>query len=699
MSPRIHHNNLNLVLILTVLTLLILMSFIPLASSTGNDHSSKTVGQGGLIPVYPPRHPASTGMYVNPFTSYRMEPAPMGITDFGYSSSTGPYIYNSTMFVGSINMTGLYPYNSSLQQEKNVSSLQLNLNLNFSYGGNTYTYWVQNVAKISSGSGGSTHYFSFIDNVWNFSSSNAPLDSSSIIGNGSVATYSSGGKSYSYYYYYANNLPGNNVTLGKNLTVKVRADSVLNTSGVPEVILSYNDGSGWITYDNIYFPFAKGTTTDYGFVVNGYNRNGYGLFYDAEFILGGPAGGASTVLNSGTATMLLQYWNGHNLNNVPTSYNFGGDTGETVSNVISSAKGSFLNATESNAITPGSGSLSLTYPASSLGILNITLPFRDGTVELNNGTYEYSNYSLNVTLPAGNYNITVIPGGGKVLTGNLSLMGGKYYSLDSSYFERRYLVNITESGLPMGTSWYIEFKNGTTINSTKSVMTMSLMNGTYNLSVTSSGQYQYIDHNLNFSVDGSNLNESVYFNRTYAISFNENGLTGLEWFVNLSGALGNSLSGNITYHLVNGTYTYTIPSIQGYTSTPSHGSVTVSGNSSLIIVDFVPVLYMITFNESGVPNGSSWEVYVAGSWHYSNASSISVLLSNGTYNYTASGSDSTYTMKSGSSNFTVDGKNITINVTLDYTYNSGIYLFQKLISVALLVALVITGAVLIRRKR
>ncbi|EQD26439.1 Peptidase A5, thermopsin, partial [mine drainage metagenome] len=65
---------------------------------------------------------------------------------------------------------------------------------------------------------------------------------------------------------------------------------------------------------------------------DGYGYNPLGLPNDFEIIMGGPGGGSSTNIISGNATMSLMYWNASTASyqSVPSAYNVGGETGETV---------------------------------------------------------------------------------------------------------------------------------------------------------------------------------------------------------------------------------------------------------------------------------------------------------------------------------------------------------------------------------
>lgn len=683
-------------LLFIVITALIFSGLSAGIFALNSGHNGKT-GSASKAYTSPSFHVAGqNGYQVNPYAGYSREAAPMGVTDFGYSSA-GSYSYNTTSFIGKANMTDFYTYNSSLTQNKNGSSLQLNLNLQFTANGQTYTYWVQDVAQIFSGTGGPNHYVALIDNLWNFSSSGANLQTSGISGNGSLSTFTSQGQTYTFYYDYATGLPGNNVTLPGNFSLQMKATSVLTQSGIPEVIMSYNDGYGWQTYDNLFFNFAKGASKDSGFVVNGNTYNPAGAFYDAELILGGPGGGSSTILQSGSASLSLQYWNGHNYNNPRNEYNFGGDTGESISNVIASGKNYVSSASYNSVLTAGSGSLAQIYSQSQSGIFNLSLPDENGTVQMNNVTYQYTGYDLNLTLYGGEYNVSIPLSSGGVLKGIVIITAGSYDAVNYSYFSTKYTVNITETGLPPGSNWSLTFTNGTIVSSNSTQISTFLSNGTYTVNLTGPVGYEYVPESLQFNVNGNNITVNAYFNRTYSVIFIQAGLNGLDWSVTLNGNQVNSVSSNITFVLPNGTYNYTVQDVQGYTVSPSYGNVTVNGSYDVVQVAYSPYLIKVTMNETGLPANVTWRVYIENSWHYSNSTTLVLFLQNGSYTYTAEGDNGSYVLKGSNGTFLINGSTSTINLTLVPKYNGGIYFMQKIISLALLISVIAIGSMAIRR--
>lgn len=634
-------------------------------------------------------NPASA---VSPSYSGNSEPAPMGLADFGVGPSSTPYHYNTTSFLGTIQSNKLVTSNSL---GGSGSSFQLNVNLNFTYGGTTYIYWVQNVVDVFTQSSGSNEQATFIDNIWNFSSSSITLQSTSLIGNGTLA--SSGG--HIFYYHYATGLPGNNVSLSSPFTINLKVKSLYNSAGAPEVVMQYNDGYGWVTYDNINFSFAKGFPADHGFVVQGYQYTPASTFEDAELIMGGPGGGSDTSFNSGHLNLSLQYWNGHNYQFINNAYNFGADTAETSNNVALAIGESVSNATISSYMTPGSGSLGMLYSQNSMSSINVTVPYKSGTVSANNATYAFENGGFNLTLFPGTYNISVTPSLiGEKLQSRLTLVAGNNYNVNGSSWGKPYDVNLTAIGLPSGASWNITFANGTVYSSNNSLLQLSLPNGTYNVSVNTSEHYVFLGKYMKLVVNGANVDKQVNFTELYKIQFTESGLPHIMWFFSFDDQNFSQVASKASIYVINGSYSYSVGHLDGYTSSPSSGSVNVNGSALNISITFKPVLYNITITAKGLPQGYNWSVSVDGKTFTSFNNTIVIQLPNGSYVFQTTAGNGTYSVSSSNNTIIVAGSQKSLTLRFTNIYNSGGYLNEKLIYLAILSAIGISGGIIVRRR-
>ena len=155
---------------------------------------------------------------------------------------------------------------------------------------------------------------------------------------------------------------------------------------------------------------------------------------------------------------------------------------------------------------------------------------------------------------------------------------------------------------------------------------------------------------------------------TYPVTISESGLpSGTSWSMTLAGQTLSSTIGTITFNEPNGTHSFTVGSVPGYTANITSGSVTVNGGPVSRSITFTPATsgkYSVTFSESGLPSGTSWSVTFNGTTQSSTTTSIvfSNYL-NGTYNYTVGGVPG-YSATPSSGSVTINGANQTPTVFL-----------------------------------
>ncbi len=356
------------------------LSFIAilLVSSIGNAAFSvlkaapQTQGREPLATAAVPRIINTQGLHgpVNPFidiySGYSQEPAPMGIADYGIGPS-GAYQYSTNSSLGTVDLVTLSAKNSTGYP---WISIQLNVNLQFTNGGRTSVYWVQDVAYLDT----FNNSVFFIDNVWNSSTRGAGMRGG-IQGNGVVAR--SGIQTY-YYDVADASLSGNGVELVYPSLVQLRVNSTVNAAKQPIVTFEYNDGFGWEEYDSVDFAFVRQLTSMSGFVVNGFSYSPVN-YYDSELILGGPGGGASTADLGSDVSLQLEYWNGHNYQVITNAYDFGSDTGETISNVLAQKGYNQVNGGVEAQIQSAAGSVGKIWDQSAVSILDLKTSIASGS--------------------------------------------------------------------------------------------------------------------------------------------------------------------------------------------------------------------------------------------------------------------------------------------------------------------------------
>ncbi|MGC8681208.1 MAG: thermopsin family protease [Thermoplasmata archaeon] len=374
---------------------------------------------------------------------YTQAPAPMGLGDFGLKlGSNGqlvPYTYSTSSFEASIQVNSLNDF-YMLDGAPYSVTFQLNTVLNHVtlFGNSSYVFWNQNVVFYSA----RTQELTFVDNIWNFSSSAFYMSPNSI--------YSGYGTLVPGTFYYA---IGPTFKVSYPFTVNLYLNSTV-INGDTAVYFNYtviysNGTSVSNSYDRVLFNSTYGMPTGYVapkpyYLVSGseITPDGY-LLNDAEIMIGGPGGGSTAMIYNINAMMNLYYYSGStkSYHNVPAAFDFGTDTGETSEGVavswigetaILNAGPSFLygmwNASTSNKMESFNGyvnpsnaflfvsqgsefneSLSTWAPLSITGQYSFTLP--------------YDNYSAYLLMS--NYNPQIINNMGSLLnvrmTKNMSM--------------------------------------------------------------------------------------------------------------------------------------------------------------------------------------------------------------------------------------------------------------------------------------
>jgi hypothetical protein len=152
-----------------------------------------------------------------------------------------------------------------------------------------------------------------------------------------------------------------------------------------------------------------------------------------------------------------------------------------------------------------------------------------------------------------------------------------------------YNVTLTETGLPSGQSWSA-ILNGVTASSTTSSIVFSAPSGTFNYQVLPVAGYTAAPSAGTVTVGTSPYSLAVSFTAvTYAVTVTENGLpSGTSWSATVNGVTQTSVGASVTFYLPNGTYTYSVANVNGYSMTGGTGSVTVNGAPAAAAVAFTP---------------------------------------------------------------------------------------------------------------
>ncbi|MGC8620223.1 MAG: InlB B-repeat-containing protein, partial [Thermoplasmata archaeon] len=154
------------------------------------------------------------------------------------------------------------------------------------------------------------------------------------------------------------------------------------------------------------------------------------------------------------------------------------------------------------------------------------------------------------------------------------------------------------------------------------------------------------------------------------ITFIEKGLPlDTKWSINFNNQTSYSTSNIIEFQAPNGNYSYTVGKVNGYYTQNISGFITINGSDIVINLTFNPYLFMITFFESGLPQGTLWFLNLSNGQHFeSMKNSIEFEEPNGSYSYSLASVNKNYSAKEGT--FVVNGYNIVINVYFTLiTYN------------------------------
>jgi hypothetical protein len=280
--------------------------------------------------------------------------------------------------------------------------------------------------------------------------------------------------------------------------------------------------------------------------------------------------------------------------------------------------------------------------ASALIIFNGTFEL-NATIPSSAGTFDRSTNTWTIVGPAANLNISAP---------SIGLPWADF----RPYAPTMYAVTFTESGLPLGTSWSATL-NGTTLSSSTSSIIFDELNGTYAFSVAPVSGYTPAPAGGSITVTGAPVIQTIVFSpaATYTVTFSESGLPGgTSWSVTLNGTTLSSTTSSIAFSQTNGTYSFSVPTITGYSANPSTGSVAVAGApvSRSIVFTYIGT-YTVTFTESGLPTGWSWSVTLAGATKSSTTNTITFAEVNGAYAFTVTASG--YTASPSSGTITVSG--------------------------------------------
>jgi YVTN family beta-propeller protein len=327
------------------------------------------------------------------------------------------------------------------------------------------------------------------------------------------------------------------------------------------------------------------------------------------------------------------------------------------------------------------------------------------SVTLNGTSLSSKSTVISFNEPNGSYSYNIGKINGYVAnkyTGTITVNGANV-TVPVSWSPILYAIYFNETGLAVGTSWSVTLY-GTLKSSTTSSIMFSEPNGSYIFSIESISGYTVSPQSKTIIVNGAIVQENITFTpippSTYEITFIESGLpAGTNWSVTFNGATNYSTSNSISFYAKNGTYTYSIGMISGYSVNSSSGNIIVSGAGISKVVSFSQIvagLYYVIFEESGLPYGANWSVTFNGYTKYSTSSSITFTASNGTYSYSIS-VPSGYSVQYTTGTINVEGKSLV--VPLNVSKSTPFPWLLIILIVIIIVVVIIILFILLKRKR
>jgi hypothetical protein len=207
-----------------------------------------------------------------------------------------------------------------------------------------------------------------------------------------------------------------------------------------------------------------------------------------------------------------------------------------------------------------------------------------------------------------------------------------------------YWVAFVQSGLAAYTSWAVNL-SGVVASSTSSLISFAELNGTYGFVVNDIGGLVPNPAQGTIVLAGAGVSVSIVFAPSlpppldYTVSFTQTGLaTGILWGVNTSSGSTTSTNTTLGFYDPNGTYNYTVYDEGGLAPAPASGQFTVEGAAVYLNITFTPSApspstYTVAFTESGLADGTTWSVTLAGTEGTSSGDTIAISEENGTFPY------------------------------------------------------------------
>ena len=526
---------------------------------------------------------------------------------YAYTVSTTDKTYSTIQYSGTITVNGgAVPVS--------VPFTEVNYTATFAESGlpSGYTWYVNLSNGVNSGAiTGTSYSFSLPNGTYSYTISTTDKIYASSLSSGTI-TVNGGSVSNLFTFskvFYSVSFTESGLPSGTTWSVTLNGTTKNSTSST----ISFTEINGTYLYiisitDKIYSP-----TSPYGSVsVNGNPVSDTATFSAVSYT----AAFTETGLSSGTAWYV-------NLSNGNTS---GAITGTAYSFSLTNGSYTYTISTSDRIYSPSPSSGTFTVNGASVSnsvkfsIVNYSATFTEsglpsGTlwyVNLSNGmksgAINGTSYSFTLTNGSYSYNIATTDKIYHANAGSITV-NGKNMKQAINFTKFTYAVTFKESSLPSGITWYVNLTNGIKSGPiTGSSYSFNLSNGSYSFSTTTAGKsYLASPSSGTFTVNGASVSNSISFTEIkFTVTFTESGLAAnTTWYVNLSdGIKSGPITGtSFTLNLTNGTYTYTVSNVTGYTNLAPSGNISVNGNNLSEAIAFT--------QNTSAPGISGDEVYGA----------------------------------------------------------------------------------------
>jgi len=237
-------------------------------------------------------------------------------------------------------------------------------------------------------------------------------------------------------------------------------------------------------------------------------------------------------------------------------------------------------------------------------------------------------------------------------------------------------VTFEETGLPAATNWSVWCTSLGSSNT--SAVTFGLPNGTYNYTVRPLAGWVAQPTSGSVIVAGTSVVVRISFSHvpagSFPVTFSESGLPiGTNWSATVGGVTSLASGSIITFVEPDGSYSFSVGTGARFVPSPPSGTIQVDGVPVEVVVTFTPVPagdQVVTFEETGLPVGTTWSVDLSQSYGTESGPSIVFVLPSGAYPFTIP-SPPGFRASPASGSFQVSGTAVSVSVTFSSSSGGG----------------------------